>query len=156
MVNFDFLERGLAIVSLPHFVYDFWRKMFLMLHSINQPSFIAWLSLLLEILVNICITIVCEPDCDVIDFEINQIFLIKPFSYMTKKSRQKFKYPENEKSFSSEIKSIFYLFKKAFRCQKMSQTLECVFKFVLGLNLSLLRHLRDGQTQNLSRQKTQG
>ena len=33
------------------------------------------------------------------DIEINLIFLIKPFFYMPKKSRQKFKYFENEKSF---------------------------------------------------------
>ena len=43
--------------------------------------------------------IVCFPGCDVINFEINLIFLIKPFFYMTKKSRQKFKYFENGKSF---------------------------------------------------------
>ena len=47
---------------------------------------------------------------------------------MIKKSRQKFKYLENEKSFYCEIKSIFHFFKKAFRCQKLSQTLECAFK----------------------------
>ena len=29
MLNFDFLEKGLGIVSLLHFVYDFSRKMFL-------------------------------------------------------------------------------------------------------------------------------
>ena len=33
----------------------------------------------LEILGNMCIAIVCFPDCDVISFEINVIFLIKPF-----------------------------------------------------------------------------
>ena len=33
------------------------------------------------------------------DFEITLIFLIKPFSYMTKNSRQKFNYLENKKSF---------------------------------------------------------
>ena len=33
---------------------------------------------------------------------------------MTKKSRQKFKYLENEKNFQDEIKSIFHHFKKAF------------------------------------------
>ena len=33
---------------------------------------------------------------------------------MNKNSRQKFKYFENEKSFSGEIKSILYHFKKAF------------------------------------------
>ena len=37
-------------------------------------------------------------------------FLIKPFRYMTKKSRQKLKYPENKKSFWGEIKSIFHHF----------------------------------------------
>ena len=35
MLNFDFLEKGLGIVSLPYFVYDFSRKMFLMLYSIT-------------------------------------------------------------------------------------------------------------------------
>ena len=35
MLNFDFLEKGLGIVSPPHFVYDFSRKMFFMLYSIN-------------------------------------------------------------------------------------------------------------------------
>ena len=53
-----------------------------------------------------CISIVCFPCCDVVSFEINFIFLIKPFSYMTKKSRQKFKYLENEKSFQGEIKNL--------------------------------------------------
>ena len=52
-LNFDFLEKGLGIVSPPYFVYDFSRKMFLMLYSINWPNFIVWLPLLLEILGNI-------------------------------------------------------------------------------------------------------
>ena len=34
-LNFDFLEKGLGIVSTPHFVYDFSRKIFLMLYFIN-------------------------------------------------------------------------------------------------------------------------
>ena len=33
------------------------------------------------------------------NFEINLNFLIKPFFYITKKSSQKYKYIENEKSF---------------------------------------------------------
>ena len=57
--TFDYPEKGPELVSLPHFVYDFSRKMFLMLHSINWPNFIVWLALLLKILGNICITIVC-------------------------------------------------------------------------------------------------
>ena len=35
MLNLDFSEKGLGIVSPAHFEYDFSRKMFLMLHSIN-------------------------------------------------------------------------------------------------------------------------
>ena len=66
-----------------------------------------WLPLLLEILDTMWITIVCQPGCGVIKFEINLAFLIKLLCYMTKKSRQKLKYLENEKSFWAEIKSIF-------------------------------------------------
>ena len=33
MLNFDFLEKGLGIVSQPHFVYDFSRKLFIKLYS---------------------------------------------------------------------------------------------------------------------------
>ena len=46
-----------------------------------------------------CIVIVCFLVFDVINFKINLIFLIKPFFYMTKKSRQKLKYLENKESF---------------------------------------------------------
>ena len=35
MLNVDFLEKSLGIVSEAHFVYDFSRKMFFMLYSIN-------------------------------------------------------------------------------------------------------------------------
>ena len=58
MLNFDFLEKGLEMASLPHFVYDFLREMFLMLYSMNWPNFITWLPLLLETLLNMCIAIV--------------------------------------------------------------------------------------------------
>ena len=59
MLNFDFLDKGLGIISPAHFVHDFLTKMFLMLYSINSPNFIAWLPLLLEILANMCVAIVC-------------------------------------------------------------------------------------------------
>ena len=65
-----------------------------MLYSINRSLFLAGLPLLLEILVNMRITIVCEPGSDVIKFEINLTFLMKPVFYTTKNSRQKFKYLE--------------------------------------------------------------
>ena len=48
------------------------------------------LSLLFEILGNVCMAIVCFPGCNVINFEIK--FLIKPFSYITENLRQKLKY----------------------------------------------------------------
>ena len=79
MLNIYLLDKDLGVVSTPHFVYDFSTKLFLMLRSINWPNFIAKLPLLLEILGNICIAIVCYPGCDVMDFEINFIFLIEPF-----------------------------------------------------------------------------
>ena len=44
-------------------------------------------------------------------FEINLIFLIKPFLYMTKLLRKKFEYLENKKSFAGEMKSILHHFK---------------------------------------------
>ena len=71
MLNFNFPEKGLGLVSPPHFVYDFSRKMFLKLYSISWPNFIVGLPLLLEILGNMRITIVCWPGCDVIKFKIN-------------------------------------------------------------------------------------
>ena len=46
-----------------------------------------------------CVAIVYYPGSDVTNFKTKLIFLIKPFFYMTKKSRQKFEYIENEKSF---------------------------------------------------------
>ena len=52
MLNFDFLKRVWKIVPPPYFEYDFSRKLFLMLYSINWPDFIIWLPLLLEILGN--------------------------------------------------------------------------------------------------------
>ena len=59
MPNFDFLENGLGNVFAPYFVYDFSRKIFLKLYSNNWSVFIAWLSLLLKVLVNMCIAIAC-------------------------------------------------------------------------------------------------
>ena len=49
MLNFDFSDKNLGIVSSAIVVYDFSTKMFLMLYSITGPNFFAWLSLLLEI-----------------------------------------------------------------------------------------------------------
>ena len=131
MVNFNYPEKGLELVSLSHFVYDFSKIMFLMLYSINWPNFNVWLPLFLEILDNMCITFAWYPGCDVIKFETNIIFLIQPFCCMTKKSRQKLKYLENEKSFWGEIRSTLYHFWRSFNSQKLSQIGQCAFKHLL-------------------------
>ena len=47
---------------------------------------------------------------------------------MTKKSRQIFKYLENEKSVWGEIKSISHHFERTFNWQKLSKTWECAFQ----------------------------
>ena len=104
----------MRLVSPTHFIYNFSRKIFLTLQSINWPIFIACLPLLLEILGNMNIVIICCPVCDVINFAINPRFLIKPFFNMTKKSGPKCKYLKNERNFQHEIKSIFHHFKRAF------------------------------------------
>ena len=63
------------------------------------PSFIAWLSLLLEIMGTMCLVIIFCPVCGVINFEIERRFLIKAFIYLTKKSGQRYVYLKTEKSF---------------------------------------------------------
>ena len=71
-----FLEKGLGLVSRPHFVRDILRKNFLMLYSINLPNFIVSLLVLLQVLDNMYIAIACFRGCDVINVEIHLIFLI--------------------------------------------------------------------------------
>ena len=39
--TFEFLEKGLGIIFPSHFLYDFSRKMTLMLYYINWPNFFA-------------------------------------------------------------------------------------------------------------------
>ena len=89
MLKFDYLDKDLGIVSPAHLVHDFLAKMFFVLCSTNWPNFIAWLLLLFEILGNMCIAIVYYPGCDVMNFEINFIFLIKPFFLHDQKVKTK-------------------------------------------------------------------
>ena len=117
--QFPFFRKGSGTsFSTTFYVWSF-AKIFLMLHSINWPNFIVWLLLLFEILDNMCIKIVCSPGCNVIRIKINLIFLIQPFPYMTKKSRQEFKYLEKEKSFWDEIKKHFISLLKGFKLPKI-------------------------------------
>ena len=93
---FEKTKRGLEPVSLPWFVHDFWRNIFLTLYFINLPNFITWLSLLYDILGNKCLIVNCRPVCDVIKFEINHSFLTKSFLTTTQE----------------KINNIFVIFKR--------------------------------------------
>ena len=89
------------IVVSPYLIFYviFKEKKFLTLYFINWPNFIAWLSLPLKKLGDTCVAVICFSVCDVIDFEINLSFLIKPFFSITKKPEQKSKDLKNEKGF---------------------------------------------------------
>ena len=118
MLKFVFLEKDVGIVSPLLFLKDFSRKMFIMSYSINWPIFIAWFRLLLELLGNVFIWNYFFPGCDVINFEINLVFLIKPFFLRNQRSRQKFKYLEKEKIFFWNKKH-FSLFLRGFQSPKI-------------------------------------
>ena len=98
----------MGLASPLHWVYDFSKKSHFSFYIplTDQIS----LSLLYEILDNICIVIICCPVCDVINLEIDLSFPIKTFFYITTKSEQKCKHP----SFWQEIKSIFHHFWRDF------------------------------------------
>ena len=98
------------------FCYDFSTKMFLMLYSINWPSFITWSPLLLEIMGNMCIVIVCYPGCDIMDFEINLIFQIAVLSTWPKSHDKNLNNLRTKRAFKVKQKTL-------------SQTLEWAFKY---------------------------
>ena len=118
MLNFDLLEKDLGIVSPPQFVHDISKKMFLMLYSINWPNLIAWLFLLFEILINMCIAIVCFPRFDVINLEIELNFLIKSLFYMNKESRQILNILRTKRAFKMKKEHIL-TFLKGFQWPKI-------------------------------------
>ena len=62
-----------------------------------------------------CIAILCQPNCDVKNFEIDLIFLIKPF--ILKSQEQKCKYRERKKLLKRNKKH-FSLFLKVFHLSK--------------------------------------
>ena len=86
MLSLDFLEKGLRLVSAPHLENDFSRKILLTDHiSLSDCLFFLRYRA-------ICVASVCFPGCDIINFEIKLISLLKLFFYMNKMSRQTFKY----------------------------------------------------------------
>ena len=82
-------KKGLELLFLPHFLHDFSIKIFGMLYFINWPNFIVWFSLFLKILGHIAqYVIICFTVYDVTNSKINLSFLIRTFSYMTKKRKK--------------------------------------------------------------------
>ena len=100
ILNFDFNKKGLGLAYPTCFLYDFLRKIFLILYFIKWPNFIAWLPLCLEILGNMCIVIIICSVWDVINFKIVHGLFIKSFFYICKISGQKSKYLKNEGNFN--------------------------------------------------------
>ena len=88
MPNFYFLYKSLGLIFPSHFVYDFSRKVFSMLCSINWPNIVVWLPLLLGIFGNMCVVITCFPVFHVTDFEINLAFVSSRFPTWSKNSGQ--------------------------------------------------------------------
>ena len=82
-------KKSGELVSLPHFLHVFWRKIFLLLYDLYWPNFIVALRLLREILGNMRIVTVSSLGCDVANSEINLNFLIKPFFLQAKKVKAK-------------------------------------------------------------------
>ena len=54
-----------------------------------------------------CVATVCKTGCDVMNFEVKLIFLIKSFNLDDEKVMTKTKILENDKSFYDEIKNKF-------------------------------------------------
>ena len=98
---FYFLRKGLGLACPLHFMYGFSRKIFLLWYSINWTK-LVWLPLLLGMLGNYCNYLFLV--CDVINFEINPSFLIKPFFHKAKNLGKKLNI-ENEKRFY--VKKLF-------------------------------------------------
>ena len=136
--QFWFLEKGLGIVYFTTFSRWFFKKKKKKRFSCHilltdQTSLSDWLYFLRYWA--ICVLQLCPPGCDVIDFEINLIFLIKLLFSMFEKSDIKFKYLEDKKIFQGEIKSIFHHFWRAFICQKLSQIWESALQVLIWQSL---------------------
>ena len=108
---FQKIKRGLELASLSHLLHNFWRKILLLLYSINWPNLIVWLPLLCKILGNMCVAIFCKTGYGVMNFEVNLIFLNKLFFLHDQKIVTKTWISREQKSFYDEIKSNFHHFK---------------------------------------------
>ena len=108
--QFSFFRKGSETSFSTAFCLWFFKENVSHVTFYWPTKFHCLIAFLLQKLGNICIKIVCYSGCDVIKFEINLIVLIKPFRYITKKSRQNLIYLEKERSFWDKIKIFFIIF----------------------------------------------
>ena len=94
-IRFWFFIKWLVTNFSPLFVY---RKIILMLYFIHWSNFIVWLSLLLEILCNMCIVITWYPVTSWI-LNLTLGFWSRRFLTWRQKTGQKLKYLKNKRSF---------------------------------------------------------
>ena len=97
------------MVFPPYFVYDFSRKIFLLT---DQMKLLDCLYFLKYWAIWVLQFPGCFPGYDVINFEINFIFLNKPFSYITKKVKTKnLNILRTKRCFKVKQKAFFIIFK---------------------------------------------
>ena len=126
----------MVVASPTHFTYDFWRKTFLMLQSIERPNLIVCFPLLLEILNNICIEIVSQPACYVIILKLTLALLSSHFPTWSKEPGQKFKYlkvgftPSEKVCVICFIKGPLKMMKNAFNFILKALFVLKIFKFL--------------------------
>ena len=103
----DFLiTKKSSVISIPN-SFAAWflkkkKKLFshyiLLTDQTSLPD--VFISCDLEVLVNMCIVIICCPVCDLIGFEINHSFLIKPIFYITKKWEKNVNISKTKRAFN--------------------------------------------------------
>ena len=106
--KFWLLGKGLELVPLPHFVYDFSKKKNVSHVMLTNHIFLSNSLYFLRSWAICILQLIFFPGCDVINFEINLSFLIKPFSYITKKVTTNIYKSSEQKSFLGKMKSIFH------------------------------------------------
>ena len=111
MLNFDFSNEDLGLVSPHRCVHFLSRKMVLMLYSINWPNFIVWLPYFLRYLAIYVFVIVCYPICDVMNFEIYLSFSSSRFPTWPKLQNKNWNISRTKRAFKVKWKVFFMIFK---------------------------------------------
>ena len=137
-IPFRKTKRGLELILLPDFLQKFWRKILVIFYQLTKfdclVAITSW-DIRQYVYFNCLLTRLWRHKFW------NWYFQSSHFFYMTKKSRQKFKYIENEKSFYDETKCIFISVKELLLKQIKQiffRKWESDFKIMFpGLNMKL-------------------